>query len=248
LELEDLSTQLKSTITASTGIIDGRITSVTADLGILRSNLSTEISTVNSRVTTIARDLNQSLSDHTTATTQGMSTLRTTIASNTTSVNNLLTTKLDKSGGVVTGPLTLEGDLALNRPLNMRNQKITNLGLPTSSTDAVNKEYSDLNLARSGGNMTGDISMDNTHTVTHLPEPTALHHAATKSYVDTVVSDTIRAAVSAAQSAADQTTATKSYVDDAEEALSERIADLQRQVAALTQVVEQLGQAAERRP
>jgi polyhydroxyalkanoate synthesis regulator phasin len=80
--------------------------------------------------------------------------------------------------------------------------------------------------------------MDNTHTVTHLPEPTALHHAATKRYVDTVVSDTVRTALSAAQSAADQTTATKSYVDDAEEALSERIEELQRQVAALAQAVE----------
>jgi hypothetical protein len=224
LTTEDLSTKLKSTITASTGIIDNRLT---ADLGILRSNLNTEISAVNSRVTTIAGDFTQSLSDHTT-----------TIASNTASVNNLISTKLDKSGGVVTGDLALNGDLILSRPLNMRTSKITNVGMPTLPTDAVNKEYSDLNLLVSGGIMSGDISMDNIHTVTHLPEPTALHHAATKRYVDTVVSDTVRTALSAAQSAADQTTATKSYVDDAEEALSERIEELQRQVAALAQAVE----------
>ena len=57
---------------------------------------------------------------------------------------------LDKSSGVMAGPL------------NMSNNKITNLAKPTDDKDGVNKKYIDDNyLKLSGGTMTGHIILNN---------------------------------------------------------------------------------------
>jgi hypothetical protein len=148
---------------------------------------------------------------------------------------------LDKSGGVVTGNLDVEGDLILHRPLDLLNHKIINLGMPTLPTDAVNKGYSDLNLLSSGGIMTGELSMGNNN-ITNLSEPTDLHHAATKRYVDTIVSDTVRAALTASQAASRQSTPTFEYVDSLEDTLQNRIDQIYARVAALERRAQQAPQ------
>ena len=57
---------------------------------------------------------------------------------------------LDNSSGVMTGPL------------NMSNNKITNLAKPTDDKDGVNKKYIDDNyLKLSGGTVTGHIILNN---------------------------------------------------------------------------------------
>lgn len=76
--------------------------------------------------------------------------------------------KLDKSGGTMTGKLTLDG-------------------APTSNLHAATKKYVDDNipnvsgkLDKSGGTMTGKLTLDG--------DPTSNLHAATKKYVDDSVS------------------------------------------------------------
>ena len=62
--------------------------------------------------------------------------------------------------------------------------KITNLGTPTTSTDAATKAYADTMLPLAGGTMTGAIAMG-TNKITGLGDPTNAQDAATKNYIDT---------------------------------------------------------------
>ena len=69
--------------------------------------------------------------------------------------------------------------------LSMATFKLTNLGTPTSGTDAVTKTYADSKLALSGGTMSGAIAMG-TNKITGLDTPTADTDAANKGYVDSI--------------------------------------------------------------
>lgn len=69
--------------------------------------------------------------------------------------------------------------------LSMATYKLTNLGTPTSGTDAATKDYADLKLALTGGTMSGAIAMG-TNKITGLGTPTSAADAATKQYVDDV--------------------------------------------------------------
>ena len=75
--------------------------------------------------------------------------------------------------------------------LDMTGHKITNVATPTSNNDAATKAYADTKLAKSGGAMTGEISMGG-EKITSLASPTASNDAATKSYVDTTVADSVK--------------------------------------------------------
>lgn len=100
------------------------------------------------------------------------------------------TTKLSLSGGTMTGPI------------NMNSQKITNLANPTANNDATNKIFVDTAfqtleaevnqqllayLQLKGGTMTGILDMGD-YRITSLAAPSAGTDAATKQYVDNVVS------------------------------------------------------------
>jgi hypothetical protein len=69
--------------------------------------------------------------------------------------------------------------------LSMATYKLTNLGTPTTSTDAATKAYADLMLPLTGGTMSGAIAMG-TNKITGLGTPTADTDAANKGYVDSV--------------------------------------------------------------
>jgi hypothetical protein len=69
--------------------------------------------------------------------------------------------------------------------LSMATYKLTNLGTPTTSTDAATKAYADTMLPLAGGTMSGAIAMG-TSKITGLGDPTAAQDAATKAYVDSV--------------------------------------------------------------
>lgn len=69
--------------------------------------------------------------------------------------------------------------------LSMATYKLTNLGTPTTGTDAATKAYADLMLPLAGGTMSGAIAMG-TNKITGLDTPTADADAANKGYVDSV--------------------------------------------------------------
>lgn len=69
--------------------------------------------------------------------------------------------------------------------LSMATYKLTNLGTPTSGTDAATKDYADLKLALTGGTMSGAIAMGSSK-ITGLGDPSADSDAANKGYVDSV--------------------------------------------------------------
>lgn len=75
--------------------------------------------------------------------------------------------------------------------LDMTGHKITNVATPTANADAATKAYADTKLAKSGGAMTGEISMGG-EKITSLASPTASNDAATKSYVDTTVAKSVK--------------------------------------------------------
>lgn len=80
---------------------------------------------------------------------------------------------LPKSGGTVTGDVTMNGNIA------MSGKKITDVGVPTEDGDAANKKYVTdevgKSLPKSGGTMEGALN---------VLEPTENTHAANKVYVD----------------------------------------------------------------
>lgn len=128
-------------------------------------------------------------------------------ASFSTTVTNSLATKLPLAGGTMTGAIA------------MSNNKITGLGTPTASGDAVNKSYSDTKLALSGGTMTGAIAMS-TNKITGLGDPTLAQDAATKNYTDSILGSATSAAISAAAAAASETNAANSASSAASSASS----------------------------
>jgi hypothetical protein len=179
------------------------------------------------------------LESHITTNSQDIINLRNVIGTNLTNTLDLLNSKLNKSGGVVTGDLeingdlTLDGNLTLSTNLGMQFKRITQLGLPTQPNDAVNKSYADLHLLTSGGTMTGDLNMQG-NALTNVGNPVQLHHAVNKQYLDNMFSDNLRNALTAAVAG----TATEAYVDDAEEALNTRIDNVSQRVAALERILE----------
>lgn len=77
--------------------------------------------------------------------------------------------------------------MRINAAPDMRTNKITNMGDPTSAQDATTKTYVDtadaLALPLAGGTMSGDIAMG-TNKVTGLGSPSDSADAATKGFVD----------------------------------------------------------------
>jgi hypothetical protein len=85
--------------------------------------------------------------------------------------------------------------------LSMATYKLTNLGTPTTGTDAATKAYADTMLPLAGGTMSGAIAMG-TNKITGLGTPTADADAATKAYVDSVAQGLdVKASVVAATTA-----------------------------------------------
>jgi len=86
----------------------------------------------------------------------------------------------------------------------MGTSKITGLGNPTANQDAATKTYVDtadaLNLAKSGGTMSGAIAMG-TSKITGMGDPTSAQDAATKNYIDVLFGSTTSAAASASAAA-----------------------------------------------
>ena len=86
--------------------------------------------------------------------------------------------------------------------LSMATYKLTNLGTPTTSTDAATKAYADTMLPLAGGTMSGAIAMG-TSKITGLGDPSAAQDAATKAYVDSVAQGLdVKASVRAATTTA----------------------------------------------
>ena len=81
----------------------------------------------------------------------------------------------------------LDKKVDLGNMIDMKGERITNLGNPQTFTDAVSTNFVQNLLANylniGGGAMTGPINMDDNRTI-GLPFPTALSDAATKEYVD----------------------------------------------------------------
>ena len=101
------------------------------------------------------------------------------------------------TGATVTGG-TLSGQTvtgaALGGNLDAATNKVTNLGTPTSSTDAATKAYVDsTTVSLSGDTMSGSLAMSG-NKITDLGAPTVTADAATKGYVDTSVAAVIDAA------------------------------------------------------
>lgn len=93
-----------------------------------------------------------------------------------TTITNSLATKLNLSGGTMTGAIA------------MGSNKVSGLADPTVAQDAATKAYVDTadatKLSLAGGSMTGAIAMG-TSKITGLGDPTSAQDAATKTYVDT---------------------------------------------------------------
>ncbi len=92
------------------------------------------------------------------------------------------------NGSFTTQPIVINGKLTI--PLNVNNQRITNVATPVGLTDAVNKTYADTNfLGTSGGTITsgGNIIFSGGGEILGLPAtPTTSGSAASKLYVDTL--------------------------------------------------------------
>ena len=97
-----------------------------------------------------------------------------------TTVTNLIATKLPLAGGTMTGNITMSNS-----------GKVTGLPSPSAGSDAANKTYADTKLALAGGTLTGNLILN--------ADPSANLGAATKQYVDSVAGSNQQAATSAAQ-------------------------------------------------
>lgn len=112
---------------------------------------------------------------------------------------------LPTAGGTMTGTLTMSsaaitmsnanlsmtnGQLIFTSPpsgvaINAGAGRVSNVGSPTAGTDAITRDFADLNyLKTSGGTMSGAIAMG-TNKITGLGTPTNSTDATTKNYVDT---------------------------------------------------------------
>lgn len=98
--------------------------------------------------------------------------------------------------------LPLDGSSSMTGDLNLGSHKIANLATPTLNTDAVNKQYVDVEfqviesefatalqsyLQLKGGTMQGSLNMGG-FSLTNLDSPTNASDAATKQYVDSQIS------------------------------------------------------------
>lgn len=77
------------------------------------------------------------------------------------------------------GFMALNGKLSMKADMNLGSKKILNLANPTNSSDAANKAYVDTFLSKTGGTMSGFITLH--------ANPTSNLHAATKEYVDNLL-------------------------------------------------------------
>lgn len=113
------------------------------------------------------------------------------------------------TGGIITGPLTVNGNTTLTNtfidgslaittgPVDMTTVNV-NVSLPSANANVANKLYVDseittlssslpsLYVARSGSQMTGILDM-NSNSIVNLPTPISLDDAASKRYVDTAI-------------------------------------------------------------
>ena len=116
-------------------------------------------------------------------------------------VTTALSTKLSKSGGTMSGTL------------NMGTNIISNLDAPSSNTDAVNKEYVDLNFVHGSSVGSNIATLDYDHKLTSSQIPDTL---ATKTYADNKSSEAITAAESYADNVKSQAILTaENYTDTA---------------------------------
>ena len=113
-----------------------------------------------------------------------------------------------KSGGTMTGYLTLNGD-------------------PTSNLHAATKQYADTFLSKAGGTMTGFITLHAT--------PSSDLHAATKAYVDTKVAGSV-AGVSSVNSKTGVVTLTAADVGAAASSHTHALSQLTQSSASTGQV------------
>ena len=67
--------------------------------------------------------------------------------------------------------------------IDMANNEIINVLLPTRPGDAVNKHYSCSKLSITGGTTTGDINMNGNNKVTRLQDPLLLGDAVNYNYL-----------------------------------------------------------------
>jgi len=102
-----------------------------------------------------------------------------------TTITNQIATKLALAGGTMTGAIA------------MGTNKITGLGTPTASADAVNKTYADTMLPLAGGTMTGNIVLGS-NKATSTATPSAADDLTRKGYVDGILGSATSAATSAA--------------------------------------------------
>ena len=88
-------------------------------------------------------------------------------------------THTDVDSSVFDRPYVISrGDMFIEVEIDMNNQVLRNLPVPTSNTDAATKQYVD-NEVKSGRTMKGDINM-NTKKITNVAYPTLNADAATK--------------------------------------------------------------------
>ena len=126
-----------------------------------------------------------------------------------TTITNSLATKLNLTGG------TLSGTLALGT------NKITGLGDPTANQDAATKGYvdtqRDTRLAVTGGTLTGSLALGG-NAITGVADPTNAQDVSTKNYIDTLYGSTASAATSASAAA---TSASNAATSESNAATSE---------------------------
>jgi hypothetical protein len=84
-----------------------------------------------------------------------------------------------------------EIDGMFDENVNARNHKITNLGLPTHDNDAVTKSYSDMNLSKGGGRLSGHLDMDGNELI-NVPDPIGAKDCVNKQYADSLLGRAMR--------------------------------------------------------
>lgn len=118
-----------------------------------------------------------------------------------TTVTNNLATKLNLSGGTMSGAI----DMGSNR--------INNVAIPAVNSDAANKAYvdtqRDTRIARTGDTMSGQLNM-NGNLITSVATPININDAANKSYVDSILGSATSAASSASSASSSAVAAANS--------------------------------------
>lgn len=118
-----------------------------------------------------------------------------------TTITNSLATKLNLSGGTMTGDIVLGAN------------KATSTATPATADTLTRKGYVDTQVATalplSGGTMTGDITMG-ANSVTSTATPTTADELTRKGYVDSILGSATDAATSAAAAASSATDAANS--------------------------------------